>query len=134
MTGWEHLPAMTSWRPIMRIARGSEDPMRFALFLFALTGPAVAADGPVWPQWRGPNRDGSAPGSAFPDKLDSLKQLWRVELGPSYSGPIVLADRVIVTESPDDKTEAVRALDRDTGKELWKVQWPGGQEVISEAK
>jgi outer membrane protein assembly factor BamB len=108
--------------------------MRTATLFLALALPGFAADRPIWPQWRGPNRDGSSPGSPFPDKLDSLKQIWRVELGPSYSGPIVLADRVIVTETADAKTEAVRALDRDTGKELWKVQWPGGQDVISEAK
>src|SRR5262245_38290752 len=108
--------------------------MRPAILLLCLTTTSFAADRPVWPQWRGPDRDGSSPGSAFPDTLDSLKQIWRVELGQSYSGPVVLADRVIVTETADAKTEAVRALDRDTGKELWKVQWVGGQDVISEAK
>lgn len=99
--------------------------------LIALASPALlsAADRPTWFQWRGPTRDCVTPGSEFPDKLTSLQQTWRVELGPSYSGPIVLADRVIVTESPDDKTEAVRALDRETGKELWAVHWPGGQPV-----
>jgi outer membrane protein assembly factor BamB len=102
--------------------------------LFGLSACLFAGDRPTWPQWRGPMRDCVTTGDPFPDKLDSLKQLWRVELGPSYSGPIVLADRVIVTETPDAKTEAVRALDRDTGKELWKAQWPGGQDVISEAK
>jgi outer membrane protein assembly factor BamB len=95
---------------------------------------ALADDRPTWPQWRGPTRDCVTTGAPFPDKLTSLKQLWRVELGPSYSGPIVLGDRVIVTETPDEKTEAVRALDRDTGKELWKAQWPGGQPVIPEAR
>jgi len=108
--------------------------MRTAILFLAFAFPALADDRPIWPQWRGPNRDGSSPGSAFPEKLSSLKQIWRVELGPSYSGPIVLTDRVIVTETPDAKTEAVRALDRDTGKELWKVQWAGGQDVIPEAK
>jgi outer membrane protein assembly factor BamB len=108
--------------------------MRSTFFLLILTLPVLADDRPTWPQWRGPARDCATTGPAFPDKLDSLKQVWRVELGPSYSGPIVLTDRVIVTESPDDKTEMVRALDRDTGKELWKIQWKGGQQVIQEAK
>ena len=108
--------------------------MRPAILFLCLAITSFAAERPIWPQWRGPNRDGSSPGSPFPDKLDSLKQIWRVELGPSYSGPVVLADRVIVTETSDAKTEAVRALDRDTGKELWKVQWAGGQQVVSEAK
>ncbi|MBO0699135.1 MAG: PQQ-like beta-propeller repeat protein, partial [Zavarzinella sp.] len=102
--------------------------------LFGIPVCVAADDRPTWPQWRGPTRDCVTVGAPFPDKLDSLKQVWRAELGPSYSGPIVLADRVIVTESPDAKTEAVRALDRDTGKELWKVHWAGGQDVIGEAK
>jgi outer membrane protein assembly factor BamB len=103
--------------------------MRVTVLLLLAAGALSAADRPTWPQWRGPTRDCVTAGDPFPDKLTSLKQLWRVELGPSYSGPVVLADRVIVTESPDDKTEAVRALDRDTGKELWKASWPGGQKV-----
>jgi outer membrane protein assembly factor BamB len=108
--------------------------MRSSILCFALALPVLAAEPATWPQWRGPNRDCVSSGDPFPEKLSSLKQSWRVELGPSYSGPIVLVDRVIVTESPDDKTEKVRALDRATGKELWAVEWKGGQQVIAEAR
>jgi outer membrane protein assembly factor BamB len=106
------------------------------LTLFALASPALlnAADRPTWMQWHGPTRDCATSGPAFPDTLTTLQQTWRAELGPSYSGPIVLADRVIVTESPDEKTEAVRALDRESGKELWSVRWAGGQAVNELAK
>jgi outer membrane protein assembly factor BamB len=56
--------------------------------------------------------------------------VWRVEeLGPSYSGPIVTADRVFITETRGGETEVVRALDRKTGKEVWRAQWPGKGEV-----
>ncbi|WP_020475387.1 PQQ-binding-like beta-propeller repeat protein [Zavarzinella formosa] len=92
------------------------------------------AEPATWPQWRGPNRDCASSGAAFPDKLDGLKQAWRVELGPGYSGPVVLADRVIVTETVDEKFEVVRALDRATGKELWTARWEGGQSVIDLGK
>lgn len=83
----------------------------------------AAAD---WPQWRGPTRDGQIAGPVWPDKLDTnhLQQVWRVELGPSYSGPIVSADRVFTTESKDKKFEVVTAFDRKTGKELWKAKLP----------
>jgi outer membrane protein assembly factor BamB len=108
--------------------------MRAMLLLSALALPLHAAEPLVWPQWRGPTRNCVTLGSEFPDKLSSLKQSWRVELAPSYSGPIVLADRVIVTETIDDKTEAARAFDRATGKELWIAKWAGGQKVIAEAK
>ena len=98
-----------------------------AAVLFLASG-AAAAEPATWPQWRGPTRDGVATGPAWPDKLqgDALTQVWRVEkLGPSYSGPIVAADRVFTTETVDKKTEVVTAFDRKTGKELWKASWDG---------
>jgi hypothetical protein len=75
-----------------------------------LLSAATAADAP-WHQWRGPNRDGFVAGAAWPDGLDQsrLERLWRVDLGPSYSGPVVAGDLVIVTETRDAKTEHVRA-------------------------
>lgn len=90
----------------------------------------------TWPQWRGPDRDGHARGPAWPEKLDTnhLRQVWRVGLGPSYSGPIVGADRVFTTESKDRRFEVVTALDRSTGKELWRAQWEGAMSVPFFAK
>lgn len=94
------------------------------------------AGGSDWPQWRGPTRDGQVVGSAWPDKLDTnhLRQMWRAELGPSYSGPIVGGDRVFTTESKDKKFEVVRAFDRKTGKELWQAEWEGAMTVPFFAK
>lgn len=97
--------------------------------LLSLSFPSSADDKPVapkktpiWPQWRGPNRDGQASGPAWPDQLskDSLQQLWRVPLGPSYSGPIVAEDLVFTTETKNKEREIVYALDRKTGKERWR--------------
>ena len=90
----------------------------------------------TWPQWRGPTRDGFVGGSAWPTSLgqDHLKLLWHVDLGPGYPGPIVAADRVFVAETKDEKTEIVRALDRQTGRELWKAEWPGAMSVPFMAK
>ncbi len=81
----------------------------------------------TWPQWRGPNRDGHISGPDWPGTLqgDSLKKMWRVDLGPGYSGPIVAEDRVFVTETKDKTYEIIRALDRNTGKEIWQAQWRG---------
>ena len=89
-----------------------------------------------WNQWRGPNRDGQVSGPAWPERLTDnyLEQRWRVTLGPSYSGPVVSAEAVFVTETKDKSTEVVRALSRATGKELWKVEWPGALSVPFFAK
>ena len=97
---------------------------------------SLAQSKPVWNQWRGPARDGKIAGTNWPDRLSDnhLEKTWRVELGPSYSGPIVSADSVFVTEIKDKTTEIVRALDRNTGKERWKVEWPGAISVPFFAK
>lgn len=106
------------------------------LTLLSTTAGAMGADASIWPQWRGPQRDGQSAGRAWPDKLDSdhLQRMWRVDLGPSYSGPIVSADRVFTTESKDKKFEVVRAFDRATGKEVWSHQWEGSLSVPFFAK
>ena len=90
----------------------------------------------TWPQWRGPTRDGQFTGPAWPDKLDTnhLQRIWRAELGPSYSGPVVGRDRVFTTESKGKKYEVVRAFDRKTGEELWKHEWEGAMTVPFFAK
>ncbi len=63
----------------------------------------------------------------WPERVDeaTLTKSWRADLGLSYSGPIVAADRVFVTETRDRKTEVVQALSRADGKVLWSAEWPG---------
>jgi hypothetical protein len=103
---------------------------------FLVAAPAAAAD-PSWSQWRGPARDGFVAEASWPDGLapERLERLWRVDLGPSYSGPVIAGlpeaagTAVIVTETRDEKTEHVRALDGATGRELWHAQWDGGMSV-----
>lgn len=104
-----------------------------ALILVSAAAPLLAGD---WPQWRGPQRDGQFAGPAWPDKLDTnhLQQIWRVELGPSYSGPVVSGERVFTTETRDKKLEVVTAFDRQTGKELWRAEWEGALSVPFFAK
>lgn len=100
--------------------------------VFVLATGLLADDGTTaWNQWRGPARDGVVAGAAWPESLDeeSLTQLWRVDLGPSYSGPIVSESTVFTTATEDDKFEVVYALDRKTGEQLWSTQWPGAMSV-----
>jgi outer membrane protein assembly factor BamB len=86
---------------------------------------------PIWNQWRGPTRDGQVPGSNWPTSLSdkNLTQIWRVELESSYSGPIVSESAVFVTGTANKKAEVVCALDRKSGKELWRAEWPGSMTV-----
>jgi outer membrane protein assembly factor BamB len=109
-----------------RLALHPERVNRIVLPLFLIAA-ALAADplDRVWPQWRGPQRTGHSIGDPWPDQLTALKQLWHVDLDKGYPGPIVSVDRVFVAETANGDTEVVRALDRETGKELWRASWKG---------
>ena len=64
-----------------------------ALFTTVLfTAPCYAQD---WPQWRGPNRDGSAPAlsSQWPKVL---KEEWKVTVGLGHSSPVVAGGKIYV--------------------------------------
>lgn len=90
----------------------------------------------VWPQWRGPNRDGQISPTNWPERLteENFHEIWSQTLGPSYSGPIVTKDLVFVTETVDEQDEVVRALDRATGGERWSTEWSGAIKVPFFAK
>jgi len=93
--------------------------------------PRAALAEAAWHQWRGPSRDGFVAAASWPDGLaqERVERRWRTDLGPSYSGPVVAGDLVIVTETKDAKTEHVRAIDRASGAERWQVEWPGSMSV-----
>lgn len=97
-----------------------------ALGLVLLPDLSLASE---WNQWRGPHRDGRVDGNDWPDNFSGLERIWHTDLGRGYSGPLVVGDRVFVTESIDREEEAVRALSRETGELLWQVSWPGRGKV-----
>ena len=98
--------------------------------LFRAT-PLLGQDSTTWNQWRGPNRDGISLGKEWPKSLggDVLTEVWSVELSPSYSGPVVSESMVFTTGTEDKSTEVVYALNRATGKEVWRAEWPGAMSV-----
>ena len=104
----------------------------FSVILSSNSPPATAADGQNWTQWRGPNRDSHAAESPlWPESLsdEHLIGQWRVPLGPSYSGPIVMGERVFTTETKDKQDEYVFAFDRHSGEQLWQTSWAGAMQV-----
>jgi outer membrane protein assembly factor BamB len=60
------------------------------------------------------------------------KQLWHRDLGPfihvwgNASSPVLHGDRVILNCGPGERTFLL-AMDRKTGKDLWKKEEPGGK-------
>lgn len=102
---------------------------RWLLLLPMLCSSLMAAES--WDQWRGPHRDGRISGAKWPSELDEarLKRRWRLPFGPSYSGPVMNAERVFTTETLDKKREQVTALRRSDGSVVWKRDWEGAMSV-----
>ena len=99
----------------------------------------VRASADDWPQWRGPDRDGTWGETgvleSFPE--DGLTIRWRAPLGGGYSGPSVARGRVYVMDRlvEPEEVERVHAFDAATGEVLWThsysapyagVQFPAG--------
>ena len=72
-----------------------------------------------WPQWRGPNRDGSIASfvepKAWPEKLT---RRWKVEVGLGYASPVLVGNRVYLFSRQGDN-EVLQALNPDTGAKIW---------------
>ncbi len=79
---------------------------------------------PFWPQWRGPQRDGSSTESNLLDTWPEggPKLLWKAgHLGRGFSS-LSIADGRIFTMGDRDDGQFVIALDLDSGKELWSTR------------
>lgn len=79
--------------------------------------------GPDWPQWRGPNRDGSLPSFTEPKAWpENLTQRWKIEIGIGYATPIVVANRVYAFSRQNDD-EVMRAIDTASGTVIWESKY-----------
>jgi outer membrane protein assembly factor BamB len=87
------------------------------LFLAICAQPEASAD---WPNWRGPNGNGSVASGAYPVKWDDAGVQWKLALpGKGTSVPIVQQDRIYLT-SPAEGQDTVMAVDF-SGKRLWQT-------------
>jgi outer membrane protein assembly factor BamB len=95
------------------------------LLVLLLTGsPVSAAD---WPQWLGPDRDGSTPEKVTSWK-QPLRELWRQSVGEGNSSPVVVGERVFLhTRVKEKLAEQVTAYDAATGKPLWRTEYERGK-------
>lgn len=108
-----------------------------AVFQFCFVGLLMivakpqAARGDDWPQWGGPNHDLVWREKGIVDKLPTsgeLPRVWSTPIGEGYTGPAVANGRVYVTdfmrEGGNRGTERVLCLDAESGKILWKHEYP----------
>jgi outer membrane protein assembly factor BamB len=102
-----------------------------AIVLFCLVSGLASCNGALfgddWPQWRGPNRDGTWKETGLVEKFSSsqLPLRWRVAVGSGYCGPTVAQGRVYVADRPADSVsvERVHCFDWQTGSSLWEFSY-----------
>src|SRR5438128_2548823 len=112
----------------MRVRHASIAGLLVAAALIAPVGaqnPSMSGrPGQDWPQWRGPQRDGSLTTYAEPTSWpDKLTQRWKVEVGTGYATPIVVGNRVYAF-ARQQENEVMRAIDADSGKVVWETGYP----------
>ena len=86
---------------------------------------ATAQDSSLdYPQWRGPDRDGSAAAFVEPEIWpEQLNRTWQVDVGTGYGTPIVISSRVY-TFTRQDGDEVLSAVDTATGRLVWSTRYP----------
>ncbi len=79
-----------------------------------------------WPQFIGPGRNGIAGEDTkviIPSETEDFQRLWKVKVGEGHSSPVVKGDKVLLHHFTGNQ-ETLEALDRTTGKSLWKSGQP----------
>jgi outer membrane protein assembly factor BamB len=78
-----------------------------------------------WPQWRGPERNGTSPESGLLKQWPAggPKLLWQVnDIGDGYSTPVVVGNRIYLMSNRDMENEFVAALSTQDGKVIWTTR------------
>ncbi len=90
------------------------------LGLTTLTSTAATND---WPQWRGPNRDGTVTSFDEPPSWPkSLTEQWKIDVGLGYSTPLLIENRVY-TSTRQGENEVMKALNAGSGEVVWDTSY-----------
>ena len=94
----------------------------FSSTLLSFSALTFAGD---WPQWRGPNFNGSSGEQNLPTSWSKTENVaWALDMpGSSAATPVIWGDHVFVS-SGDDRNKTMQAfcIDRKSGKVLWQHQ------------
>ena len=81
-----------------------------------------------WTQFRGPNGTGVSATTGLPQEFGPTKNVvWKTELPPGHSSPVLTHNRIFVTAHSKEKDSyklLIICLDRQTGKILWQSEVP----------
>jgi outer membrane protein assembly factor BamB len=104
-----------------------------AVVVAAVLALQAQSDGPAWPQWRGPARDGVASFSAPAVWPERPTRLWEATVGLGHASPIVAGGRVLVHTRRGER-EVVSAFDLETGKAVWQDGYDAPYRMNSAAR
>src|SRR6266487_7130775 len=93
--------------------------------LIALAAVALRLEAQDWPQFLGPNRNGSTSGTNFAAQWpkEGPPLVWERKAGQGFAGPVVSGGKLILFHRIENK-EVVECLDAKSGNELWKADYP----------
>ncbi|MBL8228826.1 MAG: PQQ-binding-like beta-propeller repeat protein [Bryobacterales bacterium] len=94
---------------------------QIAIFAALSCASAFAED---WLQFRGVNSQGVSNNTNLPTEFGPAKNVvWKTDLPPGHSSPVLAGDRIFVTAFENDKLFTI-ALDRGSGKVQWRRESP----------
>ena len=97
--------------------------MKLAILVVA-TAVSFAASDTDWSRFRGPNGTGVSNTSGLPAEFGPDKNVvWKTTVPSGHSSPVLTDTRIFMTGAEGQKL-FVLALDRATGKELWRQEVP----------
>ncbi len=78
-----------------------------------------------WPQFLGPNRDGTSSETGLLSKWSKKGPplVWQKKIGDGFSGPVVVGKKLLLFHSMGNK-EVVDCLNAETGESIWKSSYP----------
>ncbi len=97
-------------------------PRLLLLVVVSLGIVALSASAADWPQWRGPQRNGSSAETGLQQAWapDGPQLLWQVQdIGHGYSTPAVVGDRLYLLSNQGTDDESVKAFAVADGKPVW---------------
>lgn len=95
----------------------------FTLSLSLLTASQLWAEN--WPQWRGPNFNGSSDEKNLPSQWSRTEgTAWTIDMPGTSASTAAVWDDLVFVSSADEQTKSLLAMcfDRKTGKPIWKEQ------------
>src|SRR5262245_43949838 len=110
---------------LTKVGGAVRTPRPTSIGLVLLCTMLAGVQGADWPQFLGPNRNGScpAPQIALAWPKEGPPQLWQRKVGEGFAGPVVSDGKLILFHRVGDK-ETVESLDSATGRPIWKSDYP----------